>query len=138
MFIPDQDEGGLNKPDWNCNNDAAFGCWTPQFAVIDHDWTEYTMPANLPWDYAFVVVSDVGSHVGGSDSNANIALDNTVPALDVSFNEPIVGGRTTALGYSSDPNPDLRYCAQYLEIEANMGGYLLNGCALSDGAIGGP
>ena len=116
MFIPNQDDGGSDKSDRNCNNDAAFGCWTPQLAIVDKEWTLHnfliTLSDIVPWDYAYLVVSDVGSHVGKPDNNANLALDNTVPALDVSFAKPNLGDPTMAFGYPEIQDPAFRYCTQ--------------------------
>lgn len=86
-----------------------------------------------------MVVSDVGSHYGGTDPSAvnEDALDQVVPALDVSFTAPIAGNPATALGYSYSEDPNFMYCTQALSRAASMGGYRLNGCELSGGASGG-
>ena len=77
----------------------------------------------------------------------DVALDQKVPALDITFDKPNVGNyRATALGYSARRDPDFRYCVQNLQEQIDVegktayerGGYLLNGCYLTGGASGGP
>ena len=65
MFIPHQDDGGSDRSDLNCYNDNVYGCWTPQFAVVDSNWANKEWSDNIPWDYAFLAVNDVASHEGG-------------------------------------------------------------------------
>lgn len=74
MFIPDQDDGGIDKTDLNCSNDP-MGCWLPIFGVVDVNWTTRSFPDNVAWDYAFYVVSDSGAHAGTAVSSA--ALDES-------------------------------------------------------------
>jgi len=126
--------------DVDCTNDL-LGCWTPSFAVIDSDWASKSWPKNIPHDYGFLVVDDVGSHQG--PKHVDEALDNAVETLDVSFDAPNLGNAGYALGYPGDrdrsTNPsDLRYCLQVLEERSNYGGYVLDGCGLMAGASGGP
>ena len=139
MFIPHQDDGGSDKSDLNCNNDKVYGCWTPKFAVVDKGWASRSWSANIPWDYAFLTVSDVGSHKGGPNPATDLALDDTVPAFDITFKPPNVGSDATALGYSGAKDPDFRYCTQRLtRADASRGGYMLDGCGLTGGSSGGP
>ena len=136
MFIPHQDDGGSDRSDYNCNNDSKHGCWTPAFAVVDKGWSDRRWPNNIPWDYAYLVVSDVGSHL---PTNPNLAMDQTLPALPITFSPPQTGTRATALGYSGNKDPDFRHCVQRLDRAASSrGGYLLDDCELTGGSSGGP
>ena len=141
MFIPQQDDEGSDGSDRDCTNDK-YGCWTPQFAVVDNGWASRSWPDNIPSDYAYLVVSDVGSHYGGTDVSVNDedALDKAVPALDITFRPPITGIQATALGYSGSEDPNFMYCTRNLSRETRLDrdGYKLNGCELSAGASGGP
>lgn len=141
LFIPQQDDEGSDESDRDCDNDK-YGCWTPQFAVVDNGWASRSWPDNIPSDYAYLVVSDVGSHSGGTDLSVNDedALDKAVPALDISFTAPITGIQATALGYSGSEDPNFMYCTRNLSRETRISrdGYKLNGCELSAGASGGP
>ncbi|MFZ8998483.1 MAG: trypsin-like serine peptidase, partial [Ilumatobacteraceae bacterium] len=60
LFIPNQDDGGLDGTDWNCSNDP-FGCWSLDHGVVDINWTNRIFPDNIPWDYGFYVVGDSGA-----------------------------------------------------------------------------
>lgn len=138
MFIPHQDDGGSDRSDLNCYNDNVYGCWTPQFAVVDSNWANKEWSDNIPWDYAFLAVNDVASHEGGPNQASDLALDLTVPALDISFDQPVVGSLVTALGYSGNQDPDFRHCVQHMTREDKRGGYMLDKCALTGGSSGGP
>lgn len=140
MFIPNQDDNGSDVSDWNCNNDP-YGCWTPSHAVVDRNWAKKVWPNNIPADYAFLVVSNVGSHQG--PTHVNDALERAVPAFDISFRKPDLGRLTYGLGYpgkqDTDYNPaDFRYCRQSLDDEPDRSGYMLDDCGLTAGASGGP
>lgn len=135
MFIPNQDDGGSDTSDLNCYNDR-FGCWTPSFAVVDDDWASRSWSSNIPYDYAFLVVDDVGNHRG--PSGVSDVLDEAVPAMDVSFRRPKYGRSAYGLGYSGNRDPDFRYCVQDLDHYPSRGGYILNGCGLTGGSSGGP
>jgi hypothetical protein len=107
--------------------------------VVDYDWASTTWSSNIPVDYAFLVVDDVGKHQDGySTSPVSSALDIAVPAMGVSFTAPtLVSDLAYALGYSKKQDPDFRYCVQTLEV-SGYDGYVLDGCGLSGGSSGGP
>lgn len=135
LFIPNQVNTTGTGTDYDCNNDP-LGCWTPSFGVVDTDWTTRTFPSNIPWDYAYYVVSDTGAHSG--TPVANSALDVTAGSLAVQFTAPTVGTFTDALGYSYNQDPKFMYCAEALARENSYNGWWLGQCGLSGGASGGP
>lgn len=141
LFIPDQADTTGAGTDLNCNNDP-LGCWVASFGVVDANWTTGTFPDNIPWDYAFYVVSDSGSHSGTSASSG--ALDSAVDPLTISFQEPYHDDPasnvdfTHALGYSYSDDPKFMYCAEDMTTEATYGDWWLSSCGLSGGASGGP
>lgn len=140
LFIPNQDGTTGNGTDLNCNNDP-LGCWTPSFGVVDQNWTTRTFPDNIPWDYAFYVVSDNGAH-SGTEASSDI-LDQTVGALPISFEPPAVdvtssADFTHALGYSYSDDPNFMYCAEDMMSEEAYFDWWLPSCGLSGGASGGP
>ena len=142
MFIPHQDDGGLEMSDYDCNNDK-YGCWIPSHAVVDHNWSSKTWTDNIPHDYAFLVVPNVGSHKG--PSGVNDSLEVAVPALEVSWDRPRFGELSYAFGYplsyDSPTRPsDFRYCKRTLTKRSDMDGNMLvlKGCGLREGASGGP
>lgn len=141
LFIPNQDDGGTDRTDGNCSNDP-YGCWTPGFGVVDSDWASRTWAQNIPWDYAFYVVSDSGAHSG---TTADSRLDVAVGSLPVSFvapsvNDGVAGATspdfTRALGYSYSNDPWFMYCAE--DMTTNGSSWWLPSCGLSSGASGGP
>jgi hypothetical protein len=137
LFIPNQNATTGSGTDGNCSNDP-MGCWAASFGVVDTEWTNKTFPANIPWDYAFYVVSDSGSHTDGL-TQANDALDIAAGSLIVQFDPGQTSGAFThALGYSYSKDPSLRYCAQNLGTESSYGDWWLAACGLSGGASGGP
>jgi len=134
LFIPNQAASGTGT-DTNCSNDV-MGCWSPSFGVVDRNWTTSTFPANIPWDYAFYVVKDTGSHSG---SAALEALDAAAGDLLVQTTSlPTADVFTHALGYSYDVDPNFMYCAQNLGTESSYGDWWLSTCGLSGGSSGGP
>jgi hypothetical protein len=141
LFIPDQAETTGAGTDLNCSNDP-LGCWAPSFGVVDVNWTTSTFPNNIPWDYAFYVVPDSGSHSGTSASSD--ALDSAVVTpLMISFAEPYHDDQTSAdfthaLGYSYSEDPKFMYCAEDMTTEAAYGDWWLPSCGLSGGSSGGP
>jgi hypothetical protein len=141
LFIPDQADTTGAGTDLNCNNDP-LGCWVPSFGVVDANWTTGTFPDNIPWDYAFYVVSNTGSHSGTSASSG--VLDSAVDPLTISFQEPYHDDPmsnvdfTHALGYSYSEDPKFMYCAEDMTTEATYGDWWLSSCGLSGGASGGP
>jgi hypothetical protein len=130
MFIPMQDDGGIDGTDFDCTNDY-YGCWAPEFGVVDADWTTRTFPDNIPWDYAFYVVND------NDLDRVGFVLDDTVATLPLGF-DAINGDFTHAFGYSYDQDPDFRYCAENLAAESSYGGWWLGSCQMTGGSSGGP
>lgn len=142
LFIPNQDATTGTGTDRDCSNDP-LGCWTPMFGVVDVNWTTRTFPDNIPWDYAYYVVSDTGAHSG---TTAPAALDAAVPELAINFTAPSVddgsAGKTTAdfthaLGYSYSDDPNFMYCAEDMTTEGTANWWLPS-CGLSGGSSGGP
>ncbi len=142
LFIPNQDGTSGTGTDTNCNNDPV-GCWTPSFSVVDTNWTTSTFPDNIPWDYAYYVVSDTGAHSG---SGAGGSLEQTVAGLSISFAPPVHddGGTTKddadythGIGYSYSDDPNLMYCAENMTTEGDANWWLPS-CGLSGGSSGGP
>jgi hypothetical protein len=134
MFIPNQDDGGTDKTDGNCFNDP-IGCWKPAFAVVHPQWAAKTFPANIPWDYAYYVVNNVGAHDG---NDAVPALDGAVRPMTIQFTAPALTEKAHALGYSYADDPNFMYCAEGLATESSYGDLWLGACGLSGGASGGP
>lgn len=135
LFIPNQAGTSGSGTDTNCSNDP-LGCWTPSFGVVDTDWTTRTFPNNIPWDYAYYVVSDNGAH-SGNGGGANLALDTTADTLPISFDSPGLGVYTHALGYSYSEDPNFMYCAEDMGMEGADNWWLAS-CDLSGGSSGGP
>lgn len=133
LFIPNQTGTSGAGTDLNCDNDP-FGCWVPSFGVVDADWASRTFPDNIPWDYAYYVVADTGSHQG---TTTNAALDVSVGSLPVQFTTPTVGNTTHALGYSYSEDPKFMYCAEAMGTEGTANWWLPS-CLLSGGSSGGP
>jgi hypothetical protein len=134
LFIPNQADTTGTGTDLNCANDP-IGCWSPEFGVVDVNWTTRTFPDNVHWDYAFYVVSDSGAHSGNAASS-NV-LDAAVTPMDVSFAAPVVLDVTHALGYSYDVDPQFMYCADPME-SMNADNWWLPNCGLTGGSSGGP
>lgn len=138
LFIPNQAASGTHT-DLYCGNDL-YGCWTPNFGVVDVDWTTRVFPDNITWDYAYYVVRNGGSH-SGAGGGANLVLDSTTGSLTVSFAMPTAPGsgdkRTYALGYSYSDDPNFMYCAQALRT-IGASDWWLGRCGLSGGSSGGP
>ena len=142
LFIPNQGNTSGSGTDLNCNNDP-LGCWTPSFGVVDTNWTTATFPDNIPWDYAYYVVADSGSHAG---PGSVAALDEAAGSLPISFLQPYVddgvpGGTsidfTHALGYSYSDDPVFMYCSEDMTTEGAYN-WWLSSCGLSGGSSGGP
>jgi hypothetical protein len=138
LFIPNQDATTGTGTDFNCNNDPV-GCWAPNFGVVDVNWTTRTFPDNIPWDYAYYVVSDTGAHTG---NGANGALDAIAGSLPIDFLPPYfsVSGSldyTRALGYSYSDDPNFMYCAEDMGTNGSAN-WWLKSCGLSGGSSGGP
>lgn len=135
LFIPNQADTQGTGTDRNCANDP-LGCWVPSFGVVDTNWTTRVFPDNIPWDYAFYVVGDTGSHQAGYGSAAE-ALDAAVGPMDMTFNAPALDTLGHALGYSYSEDPKFMYCADNLTTEGAANWWLPN-CGLSGGSSGGP
>ncbi len=144
LFIPNQDGTSGSGTDLNCSNDP-IGCWTPNFGVVDSDWASRVFPDNIPWDYAYYVVSDSGAHDPGLKS-ASARLDEAVSGLTIDFSTPEINDGengagtadfTHALGYSYSYDPDFRYCAEDMTTEGSDNWWLPS-CGLSGGSSGGP
>ena len=103
MFIPQQDdEGSPTDPIVIVPMIGMDASRTPQFAVVDNGWASRSFPDNISSDYAYLVVSDVGSHYCGPIYllMTKIALDQAVPALVLVSSAPVTEIQATALGYS--------------------------------------
>ncbi len=141
LFIPNQDETSGSGTDADCSNDP-LGCWTPSFSVVDTNWTTSTFPGNIPWDYAYYVVSDSGAHSGTGTGGS---LEQVVGGLPISFATPQSNSGTTVkdgtythgIGYSYADDPNLMYCAENMTTEGDANWWLAN-CDLSGGSSGGP
>jgi hypothetical protein len=131
LFIPNQAASGT-RTDSDCTNDL-HGCWPAQFGVVATDWTTSEWPNNIPYDYAYYVVTTGGRN--------NTVLDDTlgIQAMEVSFEtaDAVVNTFTHALGYSYSQDPNFMYCAEPVRHSSN-GGWLLGSCGLSGGSSGGP
>ncbi len=141
LFIPNQDGTTGTGTDSNCNNDP-LGCWTPGFSVVDTNWTTFTFPDNIPWDYAYYVVSDTGAHSGSGEGGS---LEFIVGGLLISFDTPNFDQGATSsdadythgIGYSYADDPNLMYCAENMTTEGAFNWWLPS-CELSGGSSGGP
>lgn len=138
LFIPDQSGTSASGTDDDCSNDP-LGCWVVSFGVVDPEWTAFVFPDNIPWDYAYYVVENNGSHIPAlnSGADANTALDETAGAMNISFSAPTTSVYTYALGYSYSKDPSFRYCAENMETEGAYN-WWLGSCGLSGGSSGGP
>lgn len=141
LFIPNQDQS-TSGTDTNCSNDP-IGCWAPAFGVVEQNWTTSVFPDNIPWDYAYYVVDDNGSHSGNGTGGA---LDGAVPALSIDFLAPYVNDGnpgegsldwTHALGYSYADDPFFIYSAEDMTTEG-ADNWWLPSSQLSGGSSGGP
>lgn len=137
LFIPNQGATTGTGTDLNCGNDP-LGCWAPSFGVVDQEWTNKTFPNNIPWDYAYYVVNDDGSHTGAGGA----VLDSQASSLAIDFIEPAFNAAddsdlTLALGYSYSEDPNFMYCAEEMS-EESADNWWLPSCGLSGGASGGP
>lgn len=134
MFIPNQDETTGTRTDLDCTNDP-LGCWTPSFGAVDVNWTARVFPDNIAWDYAYYVVNDTGSHAGTATTSD--ALDVAAGSVRITFDAPVVGGYTHALGYSYSEDPKFMYCAENMATTGTVN-WWLGSCRLSGGSSGGP
>lgn len=142
LFIPNQDGTTGAGTDFDCNNDP-LGCWAPNIGVVEQNWANKVFPDNIPWDYAYYVVSDSGAHSGNGASGA---LDSIAGSLPVDFLPPYHDDGdagpasldyTHGLGYSYSDDPNFMYCAEDMTTEG-ADNWWLNSCQLSGGSSGGP
>ena len=142
IFIPNQDGTTGAGTDRNCSNDPV-GCWATAFGVVERNWTTSVFPNNIPWDYAYYVVDDNGSHSGNGTGGA---LDTAVGTMDVSFAAPAVNDGqagsasqdwTHALGYSYADDPFFMYSAEDMTTEGSDNWWIPSS-QLSGGSSGGP
>ena len=145
LFIPNQDGTTGSGTDSDCSNDP-LGCWTTSFSVVDTNWTTSTFPNNIPWDYAYYVVSDTGAHSGNGTGGS---LEDVVGGMSISFatlEETLEyntgttvkdNSYTHGIGYSYADDPNLMYCAENMTTEGDANWWLAN-CGLSGGSSGGP
>ncbi len=142
MFIPNQDATTGAGTDFDCANDP-IGCWAPDFGVVDVNWTTRTFPDNIPWDYAYYVVSDSGSHSGNGSGGAldaaagSLAIDFLPPYFNDGDKGPTSLDFTHALGYSYSDDPNFMYCAEDMTTQG-ADNWWLGSCGLSGGSSGGP
>ena len=142
LFIPNQDQTSGSATDSNCLNDP-IGCWAPDFGVVEQNWTTSVFPSNIPWDYAYYVVGDTGTHSGNGGGGA---LDSAAGAIAVNFSAPNVNDGqagassldfTHALGYSYSDDPFFMYSAEDMTTEGSDNWWLPSS-QLSGGSSGGP
>ena len=53
LFIPMQDDNGADASNRVCGDDY-YGCWVPQFTIIDRRWADLSWSSNIPYDYAIL------------------------------------------------------------------------------------
>ena len=144
LFIPNQADTLGSGTDQNCSNDP-IGCWAPSWGVVDVNWTRSVFPNNIPWDYAFYVVSDSGAHGQGFTITSDI-LDAAAGYLPISFDNVLTDDGdpgahsadfTHALGYSYSEDPNFMYCAEDMTTEG-AANWWLPSCELTGGSSGGP
>jgi hypothetical protein len=142
IFIPNQDATTGSGTNSNCNDDI-LGCWVTSFGVVEQNWTNFVFPDNIPWDYAYYVVDDNGSHQGNGTGGA---LDGAVNPISIQFSAPNFDdgqdGKasldfTHGLGYSYSDDPNFMYCADDMT-ENGVDNWWIPACDLSGGSSGGP
>ncbi len=142
LFIPNQDQTTGSGTDSDCTNDP-LGCWTADFGVVEENWTTRTFPSNIPWDYAYYVVDDSGSHSGNGSSGS---LETVAGGFDVSFATPNHDDGNSGpgsldwthnLGYSYSDDPFFMYSAMDME-EMDAANWWQPQSDLSGGSSGGP
>jgi hypothetical protein len=146
-FIPNRDSVKIpaNKTGRDihriCTHDIC-GCWTLSGGVVHDVWADTPWPQRLAYDYGFYVVKDYGMHDGKVCRDTE-ALDIAVDELDFSSRSvgvDIAGEFGFSFGYSLSFNPFVRYCADNITVEDDVGVETawLNACTMSDGSSGGP
>jgi hypothetical protein len=148
IFIPNQDDGGSDQTDMDCNNDK-YGCWALAFGVVDQGWvttvndrwgsifqcTTVDSPFGLDchYDYAFYVVNDTNAHQG---TLAPDALDQAVGSLPISFDAPVIHREAYAFGYYYAADPFLQYCTDALQVKDDY--WYVPRCTMGGSTSGGP
>lgn len=139
LFIPRQDDGGTDRSNSACSDDP-FGCWVPEFAVVDSRWRDGVWSSIIPYDYAILVVPDYpDNHSAGYENAGNHVLDSAVTPMEVDFaNEQNLENDSTGqfMGYSYNKDPKFRFCRQPLVARSDR--WVIPGCMLSGGSSGGP
>ncbi len=143
LFIPNQDQTTGSGTDGDCSNDP-LGCWAPSFGVVDENWTTRTFPENIPWDYAYYVVSDTGAHAGSAVSSdaldveaGDLPLDFSPPTFDDGTPGDSSSDFTYGLGYSYSDDPNFMFCADDMTTNGSDN-WWIPVCRLSGGSSGGP
>lgn len=135
IFIPNQDDGsdtGISNR--NCDDDP-YGCWVPEFAVVDSEWASNIN--DVVHDFGFLVVKNKGAHAGRG--GRDLALEDVVNAIDIDWtdkSELEVGQKVFNMGLPGSWSNQLRYAKGNLRIEKNL--QFVEGCSLKEGASGGP
>ena len=141
MFIPDQVSTKGVSSNSDCNDDK-LGCWKLSFGVVSRGWADSEFPENVGYDYAYYVVHDDPhtTHTGGYLRGLTGILDHDVDAVKIDFDYR-VKDFTFALGYSSEHDPNYRYCSMDQSTIFGVSWYenlWLDQCGLGSGASGGP
>ena len=141
MFIPDQASTKGDSSNANCGDDK-LGCWKLSFGVVSEGWADSSFPENVGYDYAYYVVHDDPdtTHKGGYLRGLTGVLDHDVDAVKIDFDYR-VKDFTFALGYSSEYDPNYRYCSMDQSTIYGVSWYenlWLDQCGLGSGASGGP
>jgi hypothetical protein len=139
MFIPDQVSTKGEVSNTDCNDDK-LGCWKLSFGVVASGWAEATFPDNVAYDYAYYVVHDnPATHSGGYLRGLTGILDHDIDAVKLDFDYRSQDF-TFALGYSSEHDPNFRYCSMDQSTIYGVSWYenlWLDRCGLGGGASGG-
>lgn len=141
IFIPDQVSTKGVSSNSDCNDDK-LGCWKLSFGVVSEGWADAEFPENVGYDYAYYVVHDDPdtTHTGGYLRGLTGILDHDVDAVKIDFDYR-VKDFTFALGYSSEHDPNYRYCSMDQSTIYGVSWYenlWLDQCGLGAGASGGP
>ncbi len=136
IFIPNQANTSGIGTDADCSNDPE-GCWVADFGVVSVDWTTSIFPNNIPWDYGYYALGTYSDLNYFSNDGRDVTMDKIITPMEVSFEQPSYNVYTRALGYSYKDDPYFMYCGEPVAA-SSYDGYLLQNCALSGGASGGP
>lgn len=105
LFVPDRDGTNASLISRQCVDDPC-GCWTASAGVVDQRWTTNIWPANIPWDYGFYIMDDVGEHHGPSCALTD-ALDGSVEPFTLEPAANVTGNFMDIFGYPISYNPDI-------------------------------